>query len=37
MEKKLYYVVNDKGDIGGHDLDLLKAQDCLAKYGGERK
>ena len=30
LMKRTYYVVNDNGDLAGHDMDILTAQDCLS-------
>ena len=27
--KKTYFVANDKGEVAGHDIDILTAEDCL--------
>lgn len=31
MEKRIYFVANDNGDVAGHDLDLATAEQCLAE------
>lgn len=29
MEKRIYFVANDNGEIAGHDLSLASAEDVL--------
>ena len=28
--KKTYFVANDNGDVAGHDMNILTAEDCLS-------
>lgn len=31
MEKRIYFVANDNGDLAGHDLDYATAEQVLAE------